>query len=261
MSQFESGNQPCTVFIIRHGDRFDYNIGKDVWDKIAQRRHDPVLSDLGNKQAMELGHYFKTLRENEKGLDFQSFKVLTSPFVRCIQTANPIAGALDASLLVENSLWEIVYTKEVHPPLTERAAYFPRIDLEYESIFRPALDEPFPVAALERYAKAAYAITERFEKERGMVMVTHAAGVVGIVATLLQCSLSEVEEASPCGIFRLDRASPSSPWILNESCNGYTDHMSELGNTKSWPDKNDPDKSSWSHRFLAANWSSKKAQN
>ena len=89
-------------------------------------------------------------------------KVITSPFLRCIQTCNPIAGAFDTPLLIDNSLWEIIWTAEDMPSLEERASYFPRVDLSYESCFRPAREEPFPVEAMERYARAAKALCSRF---------------------------------------------------------------------------------------------------
>ena len=135
------------------------------------------MSDLGTTQAKELGEFFKELRKTEPEI---IKKVITSPFLRCIQTADPISGAFDVPLLIENSLWEIVYTSENMPDLSERKAYFPRIDTTYQSLFRPALDEDFPVSSTARYAEAANCIVEQFRGERGFAIVTHAAGVVTI---------------------------------------------------------------------------------
>ena len=176
-------------------------------------------------------------------------KICTSPFLRCIETANPIAGAMELPLLVENSLWEIIYTKEVLATLDERAGYFPRVDTNYKSIFKPEPDEGFPVQAMERYARAAHCIVNKFKDERGIVMCTHAAGVVSIVASLLDCSVGDVVSASPAGIFRLDRASKSSPWVLNKDCNGITSHLTELGRTTPWPANDE-----WSKTLYAATW-------
>jgi transcription factor C subunit 7 len=176
---------PQTIFVIRHGDRFDYHIGSDEWQKMAVRKKDPPLSDLGTTQAKELGAFFKELRKTEPDV---ISKIVTSPFLRCIQTADPIAGAFDVPLLIENSLWEIVYTSEVMPELEERKSYFPRVDTTYQSLFRPALDEDFPLSSTARYAAAAHSIVDQFRGERGFAMVTHAAGVVTI-GKLVSCRL------------------------------------------------------------------------
>ena len=65
-----------------------------------------------------------------------------------------------------------------------------------------------------------------------LCLVTHAAGVVAIVAALLQKRIQDVEPASPCGIYKLAQAEDGRwhPVVQN-----YTGHMSEMGRTKAWP--------------------------
>jgi len=50
---------------------------------------DPPLSDLGNVQAQELAAELS--RANSLS-DRPITRVVTSPFLRCVETANPIAG-------------------------------------------------------------------------------------------------------------------------------------------------------------------------
>ena len=225
-----------TLWIIRHGDRFDFNIGKEEWRKVAQRLNDPPLSDLGMQQVGELGNFFKSMacKASETNKSAIS-RIITSPFLRCIQTSNPIAGALGLPIQIDHSLWEVIWTNENMPTLEERAAYFPRIDLTYTSIFRPEVDEEYPTGAMERFGETAKTITEKFAGE-SCVLVTHAAGVVAIVASLLKCRICDIKPASPCCLYRLDRESVTSPWTLSSEFDGTTSHLSELGVTNKWPD-------------------------
>ncbi len=218
-----------TIFILRHGDRYDFSLGKEEWERIAQRPIDPCLSqDVGSAQVVDLHAYFSKLKIDEPELRIS--KVLTSPFLRCIQTSNPIAVAYDTPLNVENSLWEVVFTDAVMPPLTERACYYPRIDINYKSCFQPDPVEPFPEAALERYGAAAISIENRFmnnssddaESEPGIVICTHAAGVVAIVSALMKVPVSELNPAIPCGLYRLERRGQDQPWTMHKDCGQYS---------------------------------------
>jgi len=247
---------PQTIFVMRHGDRYDFDVGMPVWERTALRSHDPPLSiDVGQAQVLDMLAYFRGLRQSEPQL--QITKVVTSPFLRCIATSHPIAAAWDAPLLIENSLWEVSAQSETMASARERSCYFPRVDINYESIFRPQLDETFPKGCLERYTKAAYAIENRFltgpKRQPGIAICTHAAGVVTIVAALLRVCMDDINPASPCALYRLDRASSASPWTLhadsgqvNEAgvCDQKGSQMSHLqlsqsllkqGKTGAWP--------------------------
>jgi len=210
---------PQTIFVMRHGDRYDFDIGMPVWNETALRSHDPPLSlDVGQAQVLDMLDHFRALREAEP--DLQITKVLTSPFLRCINTSHPIAAAWDAPLLIENSLWEVSAQGETMASARERACYFPRIDITYESLFRPAPDETFPRGCLERYSRAAYAIEEKFlspgpERQPAIAVCTHAAGVITIVASLLRVSMDDINPATPGALYRLDRVSSTAPWTLH----------------------------------------------
>lgn len=66
---------------------------------------------------------------------------------------------------------------------------------------------------MQRYVAAARAVLARYEGE-DLVMVTHAGGVIGIVAGLLQCKVSEVPPAAPASVFELVRPSADADWQL-----------------------------------------------
>jgi broad specificity phosphatase PhoE len=232
-----SGNQRQTVFVLRHGDRYDFSVGKEKWSEAAKRLHDPPLStDVGSAQIQDLFAYFRSLRASEPELNLK--KVLTSPFLRCISTANPIAGAWDASLLIEDSLWEIAYQNETMATALERACYYPCIDVNYKSCFRPKTDEEFPVGCMERFGRAAEAIEQRFlqgpDAETSLVICTHAAGVVTVVSALLRVSMDSFQPASPAALYRLERDSPQEPWRLcpDVSVNSYDELTRRSGSSE-----------------------------
>ena len=242
-----------SVYVIRHGDRYDFNVGDDAWEALELPRPlDPVLSDLGIKQSTELGAYFASLPSAEKS---RIKEVYSSPFVRCIQTCNPIAGACDTTLKIDHSLFEIRHTATEMPSLIERRHYFPRIDLDYESCFIPVPDEDYPEGALERYGAAGFAILEKAFKQsdqnKAIVICTHAAGVVGIVSALLNCTLDKVPSAAPGGIFRVDRTSDNK-WKLHPSYQCKVDHISDMGLTIPWPKVTDDgtDYKGWSKMIV-----------
>ena len=73
---------------------------------------------------------------------------------------------------------------------------------------------------MERYAKAAYAIEEKFlspgpGRQPSIAICTHAAGVITIVSALLRVSMDDINPAAPCALYRLDRINSTAPWTLH----------------------------------------------
>jgi broad specificity phosphatase PhoE len=135
------------LFIIRHGDRWDYSTPE--WKKLTtSRTGDSPLSTLGHLQAQETGKFLdKWLAENQIVDDVTW---MSSPFLRCLQTSDEalnamrtFPGALTLPIKPEYSIFEWDgHGGEWHkdlPPLTERKHYFPRLDMEHESFFVPSL--------------------------------------------------------------------------------------------------------------------------
>jgi len=89
---------------MRHAERMDRATeaqGKD-WITTAPRPHDPTLSPLGVKQARAVGREFKEL-----GLNIS--RIYCSPLIRCVMTADLVAGELGLganSICVEEGLVE-----------------------------------------------------------------------------------------------------------------------------------------------------------
>ena len=128
-----------SVYVLRHAHRFDFTMSRDEWRALASRPTDPPLSGLGQQQATEAGQFFAALG------DASISHVLASPYLRCIQTAHPIAAAIGATVKVDVGFGEIqpsflrgaseLHLDRVVPEvaLAERASYFPLLDTEYRS--------------------------------------------------------------------------------------------------------------------------------
>ena len=215
------------------GDRLDYELGVEEWAKISQPTSlkDPPLSNLGTKMALEMAEFMAELvHPNNKPLSM----ILSSPFLRCLQTINPTAEILSAEILVDDSLFEYGQTDVVLPTIRERSSYFPLINTVYESQFRPAVDEVAPSGAIERFGTAVKSLSTKYHGQN-MCLVTHAAGCIAMVAALLECPLREVPAAAPCSIYRLDCCSMSGKFKLAEQFRGSTSHLSKMGKTFPWP--------------------------
>jgi broad specificity phosphatase PhoE len=141
------------LFIIRHGDRWDYSYPE--WKKLpTSRLGDSPLSPLGHQQARQVGEFLDEYL-HARGLT-HDIAWLSSPFLRCLQTSNEALNAMkianahyegsafrEIPIFPEYSIFEWDgHQGEWHsdlPPLEERKHYFPRLDMEYEGFFTPEL--------------------------------------------------------------------------------------------------------------------------
>ncbi|KAJ2720868.1 hypothetical protein GGI07_004346 [Coemansia sp. Benny D115] len=86
-----------TCYFVRHGERIDHV--DDAWKDTAQVPYDPPLTAHGKMQAYATGsliYDYETAPSaaHAKGIRDTDYLVLTSPFLRCAQTAELIAQGL-----------------------------------------------------------------------------------------------------------------------------------------------------------------------
>lgn len=237
------------LFVIRHGDRWDYSFPD--WKKLpTSRLGDSPLSPLGHQQAREVGRFLDSWL-SERDFTSKDMTWMSSPFLRCVQTSNEALNAFrsidvstDLSILPEYSIFEWDgHNGEWHkdlPTLEERVNYFPRLDISHESLFVPSIPEPRN-KFFSRCDHVVETFNERYPYKRRQVffMVSHAAGCVAMSKALTGLPLNEITPAGPCSIYMFSRTSGSDPWSLDphdkpESMNGYTGHLSDTG-TKTVP--------------------------
>lgn len=89
---------------------------------------------------------------------------------------------------------------------------------------------------LNRCNRGAAAINKRFvfKPRTAVVVVTHAAGCIGISRAAANVTLQDVNPAGPCSITRLTRTSNTEVWDLDawddhNGLNGHTGHISDSG--------------------------------
>ena len=117
-----------TIILVRHGDRYDY-ADKAAWalraEKLGLNAVDPPLSALGHAQARETAAELAKL-----GID----AILSSPYLRVLQTCQPLAHLTGMSICVEDGLAEFPHTPGAIAPARQRVPFVPEIDDEYHSM-------------------------------------------------------------------------------------------------------------------------------
>ena len=173
------------VYVTRHGARIDNGPDADRnWLRAAghSRRDDPHLSPSGEQGAQELA---QRLAADTPRVSH----IVSSPFVRCVQTADAVAAALGLSIRVEPGVSEVLTT--FPPGLLPEAdlqARFPRIDAAYEPVVRrdELRRERGDGEAARRAERAAAEVSRRVQAEQPgqpscVLFVGHGASCLGIV--------------------------------------------------------------------------------
>lgn len=253
-----ANSTPQTLFIVRHGDRWDNS--HPEWLSTAARPGDPPLSSLGHRQARDVGRYLDDVFAREN-IHAEDITLLSSPFLRCIQTSNELLSefhktqgdvAETVTIQPESSVFELdIHDKELYrslPTVAERKCYFPRVDETYKSMFVPTLPESRG-EFLDRCEDVVRRLNKKYQpgepsttptQPRVIVIVTHAAGCVAMAKSAARKELQDINAAPPCGIYRLDRTGDSEIWDIAHyskegGMNGYTDHLECIGETtKGW---------------------------
>ncbi|CDW81880.1 UNKNOWN [Stylonychia lemnae] len=82
------------IYLIRHGERADQVENNN---KLIEFDHDTPLTDNGFIQAQKTGLYLRSIiaKEQEENRPFDQIIIESSPFLRCLQTAQGIASQID----------------------------------------------------------------------------------------------------------------------------------------------------------------------
>jgi broad specificity phosphatase PhoE len=200
-----------TIWIARHGNRIDFV--RPEWFNTALRPYDPHLSEDGEIQAQKLAQRLKG-----ELIDH----IFCSPFLRTIQTANPVAEVLGLPLKLEWGLGEWLNPEWMHSmpetsPVAVLKERFPRIDLSYSSRVEPQYPETDEIC-WQRTAETARLLVAEFSSN--LLLVGHSASVVGSAIGLLG-NYVEIQ-ASLCCLVKLVRR--EGEWVME--LNGDTSHLS-----------------------------------
>ena len=207
-----------TVFVTRHGARIDNGPDRDPdWLRKSGhgRRDDPHLSPSGVVAAEELAARLAAS-------DVQLVHIVSSPHVRCVQTADAVAARLQLSIKVEPGIAEVGASTHALLSLTELAAQYPRVDAAYvPAVARADLRVEHGDSEAAARARAA-ALAVRARLAGPVLFVGHGASCLGIVEAfgasgyVGYTSLTRFEQ----------RGGPSGSWVL-EGALGDVSHLSD----------------------------------
>lgn len=216
---------------------------------------DPPLSDLGQEQARQIGI---TIKDRADALGSTIHVVVSSPFLRCVQTAAHICQQLGPStrLILDHSLGEVHGPSIMGPsepvyllrPVDEALAFCDDLGVQCESaVLGRKADWPESVAwARERFATAFLLYLNRANQaRRNFLLVTHGDGVGATLAiTPTEAGgCHRVEKVDFGGTMLLSRPTPS-PWrspgagtsagaMLSRSLQGLVKTMNPAGRLRS----------------------------
>lgn len=196
------------IIVMRHGDRIDAS--EPLWTVHSDRPWDPPLTEGGKIRSWSTG---KKLRATVHS--FPIHRVIVSPFLRCLQTANEVVRALCAVvddesdlLLMESShdvttidpsrvkvhielgLCEVMCSQAMRidepakehkwfPDISELESIFPAetLDRTAERIYHrlPQWEEPVDDAR-KRYEDVIVALANKYPHEN-LLLVTHGEAV------------------------------------------------------------------------------------
>lgn len=177
-----------TVWIARHADRLDF--ADPSWFATAERPYDTPLSPQGHLQA-------ERLAQRLRGEPIAH--VLSSPFLRTMETAEPIARALDLPIKIDGGFSEWLSRDWFPAPPrilspVERVTLFPRIDSDYRERGDARYGETSG-EALRRAGETARRIAG--ELDGSLLIVGHGVSLLGAVGGLLGPKSLEAIEAAP----------------------------------------------------------------
>jgi broad specificity phosphatase PhoE len=164
-----------TIWLMRHADRLDFI--QPEWFDTALYPYDPPLAPSGLSLAISLAQDL-SLSPIEQ--------IFTSPFLRTIQTAAPLARMLQLPIQLEWGLCEWLCQSwtlgfPVTTPLDELLRDYPSIDRNYQSLVLPCYPETSE-ALDARTSSIAHKLVQNNVKN--ILAIAHKGSVLGIAAAL-----------------------------------------------------------------------------
>ncbi len=128
------------VCLIRHGERIDHVSGASngEWKGLDLARQDSAMTPVGLQQAEEIG---KRLKKKLIAGSLINPTLFSSPFFRCMQTAQLIAENMNVPVYCEWGFGEKLSAKKFtdRPKVIckhKSSAIFSRVDANYRSLWR-----------------------------------------------------------------------------------------------------------------------------
>lgn len=164
-----------TLWLVRHAHRLDFV--QPEWFNTATYRYDPPLSVEGFDRANSLAQQLSQV---------QIERIYTSPFLRTIQTADPLARLLQLPIRLEWGLceWLCQDWTDGFPettPINESIRCYPNIDDAYQSLVIPCYPEDIQELDARIVTIAGKLVQGNSENS---LAIAHKGSVLGIAAAL-----------------------------------------------------------------------------
>ncbi|KAK2461883.1 hypothetical protein APHAL10511_006346 [Amanita phalloides] len=179
------------IYAVRHGFRLNW-VTID-WKSETGLPRDPPLAAYGVTQAQELAVQFLSLPREDRPT-----AIFSSPYYRCLQTAKPIANALQIPLYVEHGISEwysrVAPGTGLHPrpgSASSLKQYFPEIDTAWDSIYYSSRQGEDVDAVHERAKSFLSAFIPHVEstlpqeQHSRVMLMSHAATVIVLARALV----------------------------------------------------------------------------
>lgn len=185
-----------TIWVARHALRVDYGI-EDTWRDPRGYHDDPGLSQAGFEQVRALA-----ARLIGQGIEH----IVSSPFLRAIQTAEIVAEALGLCVNIEAGMGEwhsAHFFPEGAPavvPISEKIERFKNLDFARASGIAPIYPETFDEMQ-KRVARAVERVLVNFEGD--LLLIGHGASVDAAVKCLANPEIPL--DSDLCCVYKLTR--------------------------------------------------------
>ena len=214
------------IFVVRHGHRSDDD---PTWAEEILRPWDPELTKQGHDCAFKTGQDIKILCES---LNITINQIISSPFLRCLQTASNLAKGIEYSGLIhlDHGVGELMnphvmkidkLTEIQQTRLNETGLCIDQKQIQtlFPSQFSSD-DSPVPLASLEAgesrtsngsgYARFRSSIDRIGLNtcDQNIIICTHGDGVAAAISKVLPSAM--VYAAEYCSFAHLVRESSSS---------------------------------------------------
>ena len=166
------------VYLTRHGARIDTQDPSWLQKSTHNRSEDPHLSPAGQTSAVELAQAFTRL-QHQSGV--QLAHIISSPYIRCVETAHVVAEAMGVDVKIEPGIAEVNSSRtKQFLDATDLKAQFPLIETSYSPVlkYNDLSIEYSDGACAQRSADAALKVRENLDGT--ILFVGHGASCLGI---------------------------------------------------------------------------------
>ncbi len=164
-----------TIWLVRHAHRLDFI--QPEWFDTAVFPYDPPLSALGWQQSFELVARLRNSHIQQ---------IFTSPYLRTIQTADPVARSLGLSIRVENGLREWLHPEwSLSLPNTLPTALLIKNGLLIDETYQSQVSATYP-ETLEELQSRSREVAKKIALQslNNVLIVAHKHTLSGIAQAL-----------------------------------------------------------------------------